>query len=91
LSRFGTSSCCNPNDKIGEQEATIAELKSTVAQQQKSFQSNFAEQEMQIKALASGLQKVSAQFATANPSYSGLASRNRKQMKAKAKERETKL
>jgi uncharacterized coiled-coil protein SlyX len=47
--------------KIGEQEATIAELKSTVAQQQKSLQSKLAEQEMQIKALTSGLQKVSAQ------------------------------
>jgi uncharacterized coiled-coil protein SlyX len=62
--------------KIQEQEATIAGLKSTIAQQQKSFQASLAEQEMQIKALASGLQKVSAQFATANLPCGGLASRN---------------
>jgi trimeric autotransporter adhesin len=46
--------------KIDQQQATIAELKSTVAQQQKSFQSKLADQERQISALASGLQKVSA-------------------------------
>ena len=50
--------------KNEEQEATIAELKSTVAQQQKSFVSRLAEQEKQIAALASGLQKVSAQLET---------------------------
>src|SRR5438552_5164601 len=50
--------------KNEEQEATIAELKSTVAQQQKSFVSRLAEQEKQIGALASGLQKVSAQLET---------------------------
>jgi len=59
--------------KVQEQQATIVELKSTVAQQrkdfetattqqQKTFQSKFAEQERQIQALASGLQKVSAQI-----------------------------
>ena len=48
--------------KVEEQQATIAELKSTVAQQQKSFQSRLAEEEKQIAALASGLQKVSAQI-----------------------------
>jgi predicted ribosome quality control (RQC) complex YloA/Tae2 family protein len=48
--------------KNEEQEATITELKSTVAQQQKSFQSRLAEDEKQIAALASGLQKVSAQI-----------------------------
>ena len=47
--------------KIQKQEATIADLKSTVAQQQKTFQASLAEQEMQIKALASGLQKVSTE------------------------------
>ena len=50
--------------KIDEQQATIAELKSTVAQQQKSFQAKLADQEKQISALASGLQKVSAQLET---------------------------
>ena len=39
--------------KVEEQQAAIAEL-------QKSFQSRFAEEEKQIAALASGLQKVSA-------------------------------
>jgi uncharacterized coiled-coil protein SlyX len=42
-------------------EATIAELKSTVAQQRKG-----------IEALTAGLQKVSAQLATASPSRGGL-------------------
>jgi hypothetical protein len=45
-----------------EQQATIAELKSTVAQQQRAFQSKLAEQEKQIEAVAAGLQKVSMQL-----------------------------
>jgi uncharacterized coiled-coil protein SlyX len=49
--------------KMEEQQATIAELKSTVAQQQESF----AEQRAQIQALASGLQKVSAQIEVSKP------------------------
>jgi hypothetical protein len=53
--------------KVEEQAAIITELKSTVAQQQKSFQSKLAEQETQIEALASGLRKVSAQIETTNP------------------------
>jgi len=44
--------------KVQEQQATITELKSTVVQQQKRF----AEEEKQIAALASDLQKVSAQI-----------------------------
>jgi hypothetical protein len=54
--------------KIEKQEAIIAQLKSAVAQQEataeqqeKRFQSSLAEQDKQIEALASGLQKVSAQ------------------------------
>ena len=47
--------------RLEEQQATIADLKSTVAEQETSFQSKLAEQEKQIEALASGLQKVSAQ------------------------------
>ncbi len=39
----------------------VQELEATVAQQQ-SFQSKLAKQDKQIEALASGLQKVSAQF-----------------------------
>jgi len=48
--------------KVEEQQATIAELKSTVAQQQKSFQSQLANQGKQMQALRSGLEKVSAQL-----------------------------
>src|SRR5437867_12944359 len=48
--------------KVQQQQAAIAELKATVAQQRKSFQSRLAEEEKQIAALASGLQKVSAQI-----------------------------
>jgi hypothetical protein len=48
--------------KISQQQATIAELKSTVAQQQRVFQSKLTEQEKQIEALTSGLQKVSMQL-----------------------------
>jgi uncharacterized coiled-coil protein SlyX len=44
--------------KVEKQEALIAELKSTVAEQQKRF----VQQEAQIQALASSLQKVSAQI-----------------------------
>jgi uncharacterized coiled-coil protein SlyX len=49
------------------QDATIADLKSTMAQQQKGFQSKFTEQERQISALVSGLQKVSAQIQIGKP------------------------
>ena len=53
--------------KVEEQQARITELNSRVAkqealaaQQQKSFQSKLAEQDKQIEALTSGLEKVSA-------------------------------
>jgi hypothetical protein len=45
----------------------VEKLEATVAQQQTSFQSRLAEQEMQIQALASGLQKVSAQVEMSKP------------------------
>jgi uncharacterized coiled-coil protein SlyX len=48
--------------KVEEQQATIAELKSTVVQQQKGFESKLTKQEKQIEALTAGLQKVSAQL-----------------------------
>jgi hypothetical protein len=48
--------------KVQEQQATIAALKSTVAQQQKGFESKLTKQEKQIEALTAGLQKVSAQL-----------------------------
>jgi uncharacterized coiled-coil protein SlyX len=48
--------------KVEAQQATIAELKSTVAQ----LQDRFGQQEAQIQALTSGLQKVSAQLEVRN-------------------------
>jgi hypothetical protein len=48
--------------KVEEQQATIAELRSAVAQQQKDFHAKLAEQQERIEALASCLQKVSAQI-----------------------------
>ena len=54
--------------KVEEQQVTITELKSTVAQQQKVFESKMAKQEKEIEALTAGLQKVSAQLAAASPS-----------------------
>ena len=50
------------HSKVEEQEATIAELKSTVAQQQKDSQATAAHQQKQIEALTAGLQKVIAQL-----------------------------
>jgi len=44
--------------RVQEQEATIAELKSTLAEQQKAFDSKVAKQQSQIEALTVGLQKV---------------------------------
>jgi Chaperone of endosialidase len=48
--------------KVEMQQATIAELELRVSRQEKSFRSKLAEQERQIAALTSGLQKVSAQI-----------------------------
>jgi septal ring factor EnvC (AmiA/AmiB activator) len=48
--------------KVEEQQASIAELKSTVTQQKKDSQATAAHQQKQIEALTSGLQKVSAQL-----------------------------
>jgi hypothetical protein len=53
--------------KVEEQQATITELKSTVAQQQKNFESRLAQQEKQIEWLATTLQKVSAQLEMSRP------------------------
>ena len=53
--------------KVEEQQATIAELKSTVARQQKGFESKLTKQEKQIEALTAGLQKVSAQLEASEP------------------------
>jgi hypothetical protein len=53
--------------EISKQNTIISELESTVARQQKSFQSKLAEQQNQIEALRSGLQKVSAQLEMMKP------------------------
>jgi len=64
--------------KVEKQEATIAQLKSTVAQQKKDFQSRLVEQQKdfqataghqqeQIEALTAGLQRVSAQVEMSRP------------------------
>jgi septal ring factor EnvC (AmiA/AmiB activator) len=61
--------------RVEQQEATIAQLKSTVAQQQKDlqataaqqrteFESKIAQQQKQIEALTATVQKVSAQVET---------------------------
>jgi hypothetical protein len=48
--------------KNEEQQATITELKSTVAQQRRDFEANAAQHQKQIEALTAGLQRVSAQL-----------------------------
>jgi septal ring factor EnvC (AmiA/AmiB activator) len=53
--------------KVEEQQATIAQLKSTVAHQQKGFEAKLATQEEQIETLTAGLQKVSAQVQASKP------------------------
>ena len=52
---------------VQEQKASITELKSTVAQQAKAFESKLAQQQKQIEALTAGLQKVSAQVEMSKP------------------------
>ena len=52
---------------VQEQATTIAQLKSTVAQQQKDFQATATRQQKQIEALTAGLQKVSAQVEMSRP------------------------
>jgi len=53
--------------KVENQEATITQLKSTVAQQQKGFESKIAHQQEQIEALTAGFQKMSAQVEMSRP------------------------
>jgi len=62
------------HSKIEQQEATIAELKSTLAQQQKSFQSKLAEQEKRIQAVALDLQRVATEMQTKNSAEQVIAS-----------------
>jgi Chaperone of endosialidase len=53
--------------KMQEQEASITQLKSTVAQQQKDFQAAAAHQQEQIEALTADLQRVSAEVEMSRP------------------------
>ena len=53
--------------KLEEQQVTIAQLESAVAQQQTQFESKLAEQQNQIATLTAGLQNVSAQFEKSKP------------------------
>jgi septal ring factor EnvC (AmiA/AmiB activator) len=68
--------------KVEEQEATITQLKSTMAEQEATaakHESTIAQQQAEIKALAASLKeqasrikKVSAQLAAGSPSRGGL-------------------
>jgi hypothetical protein len=53
--------------KVEEQQATIVELKSTVAQQKKDFQATVAQLTARLDEQASQIQKVSAQFEASKP------------------------
>jgi hypothetical protein len=53
--------------RVEEQQVTIVQLKSTVAQQQKGFDAKLAKQEEQIEKLTAGLQKMSAQLEMNKP------------------------
>ncbi len=53
--------------KMQQQEATIAQLKSVKAHQQKDFEATAARQQKQIEALTAGLQQVSAQLDASKP------------------------
>jgi len=48
--------------KLQEQEATIRQLKATVAEQQDAFTEQIAEQQKQIETLTAGVQKLSVQL-----------------------------
>jgi len=67
--RVGEQNCKieNQERQIHDQQATIIELKSTIAQDEKSLQSRFAEQEKHIETLASNLQRVTAQVEMSKP------------------------
>jgi len=50
-----------------KEHRTVEEQKATIVQLKQDFQSKLAEQQKQIKALASGLEKVSAQVEVSKP------------------------
>ena len=53
--------------KIQQQEATVTELKATVARQKKGFQATVAQLTARLDEQASQIQKVSAQFQASRP------------------------
>jgi trimeric autotransporter adhesin len=59
--------------KVEKQQARIAELRSTVAEQRGAFQCKLAEQQKQIEALASGLRKLSAELKLQKPPAQAVA------------------
>jgi len=64
--RYDTVNAMLLNEFLKEHRK-VQKLQATVVDQQKSFQSKLAEQEKQIAALASDLQRVSAQLEASNP------------------------
>jgi len=62
--------------KVENLEVTVAQqqkdFQAATTQQQKEFESKLGAQQKQIEALTAGLQRMSAQLATANPSRGGL-------------------
>jgi hypothetical protein len=59
--------------KVEQLHATVAELKSTLAQQEKAFQSNAARQQKQIDALSSGLQQMDVLIHLQKPAAGAMA------------------
>ena len=62
--------------EMNQQKTAITQLESTIAEQHESFESKLAQQEKQIEALTSGLQKVSAHLAAASPADGGVETKN---------------
>ena len=69
--RYDTVNAMLLNEFLKEHRK-VQKLQATVAQQRQSFQSRLAQQEKQIEAVASGLQKVNAQLAASSASRGGL-------------------
>jgi len=55
------------HQKVEEQRCKVQEEEATIAQLKQDFQSKFAEQQKQIKALSTGLQKVNNQLELSKP------------------------
>ena len=57
---------------VQELKSTVANQEASIVEQKKEFQAIASQQQKQIEALTTGLQKVSAQLAAASPSRGGL-------------------